>query len=74
MPNLIKTPAGLKPCPFCGAKARYWLVSSARGLEGAIGCGATRCHIRPEVRGTEGTAVLMRRWNKRPSERRADDA
>lgn len=57
----------LKPCPFCGGRARFWIVSHGRDVYGVVGCRAVRCHAQPYIKGKSSvqTKTLARRWNRR---------
>lgn len=54
----------LKPCPFCGGKAKSWVTVDDFWCSGRAGCVNEDCGVNPVARGTnEKSAVKI--WNAR---------
>lgn len=64
MPNETVTPAGLKPCPFCGGEARIETVNHDYGVIYSVGCfGSGRCGAGFTVFDHRNYAIAT--WNRR---------
>ena len=60
----------LKPCPFCGSKARMWPSQTKSDSEGSyeiIGCSNIDCLIEPTTDEYLPYAEAVIRWNTRPA-------
>ena len=60
----------LKPCPFCGSKARMWPSQTKSDSEGSyeiIGCSNIDCLIEPTTEEYLPYAEAIAAWNTRPA-------
>lgn len=60
----------LKPCPFCGSKARMWPSQTKSDSEGSyeiIGCSNVDCLMEPTTDEYLPYAEAVIRWNTRPA-------
>lgn len=57
----------LKPCPFCGGKAKSWAnlhYMKSAVLFSAVGCDRARCGVRPFVEHVDHDHAV-KVWNRR---------
>ena len=53
----------LRPCPFCGVKARVRRASNDSSFW-IVGCTSVRCRFHPELQHID-RAYAVKQWNKR---------
>lgn len=63
----------LKPCPFCGRRAKMEKKRFFGYYTYVIGCSSIKCHISPESPGYEGRAEAIAAWNRRANEAEQPD-
>lgn len=60
----------LKPCPFCGGKARIMHLTSASGIETHSMVECRSCHIKTDYYVYEfGERNVIKVWNRRINDR-----
>lgn len=61
--------AELKPCPFCGGKARIRHITSAGGIETHSMVECSSCHIKTDYYVYQyGEHNVIKVWNRRTNE------